>query len=113
MDSILQVCEQAKDWLRPHMFFIATALVTCTLVACSDIISKHLRILTSKWPKVFRTLIFILVTAFGYGSAIVYLTPVISKILLTVRLNISKCLLDELKFSKFSSNDKVNLIFLS
>ncbi len=82
MDSILQICEQAKDWLRPHMFFIATALVTCTLVACSDIISKHLRILTSKWPKVFRTLIFILVTAFGYGSAIVYLTPVISKILL-------------------------------
>ena len=79
MDSILQICEQAKDWLRPPMFFIATALVTCTLVACSDVISKHLRILTSKWPKVFRTLIFILVTAFGYGSAIVYLTPVISK----------------------------------
>ena len=54
MDSILQICEQAKDWLRPHMFFVATALVTCTLVACSNIISKHLRILTSKWPKVFQ-----------------------------------------------------------
>ena len=82
MDLFLQVCEQAKDWLRPHMFFIATALITCILVASSDAISKKLRQLTSNWPKFFRTFLFILVTAFGYGSAIVYLTPIVSKILL-------------------------------
>ena len=82
MDIFLQVCEQAKDWLRPHMFFVATALITCTLVASSDIISKHLRRFTSNWPRFFRTFLFIVVTAFGYGGAIVYLTPVISKILL-------------------------------
>ena len=82
MDLFLQICEQAKDWLRPHMFFIATALITCTLVASSENISKKLRHFTASWPKFFRTLIFIFVTAFGYGSAIVYLTPIISKILL-------------------------------
>jgi hypothetical protein len=82
MDFFLQICEQAKDWIRPHMFFIATALITCTLVASSDIISKQLRRLTSTWPKLFRTVLFIVVTAFGYGSAIVYFTPVLSKILI-------------------------------
>ena len=82
MDLFFQVCEQAKDWLRPHMFFVATALITCTLVASSDGISKKLRNVTANWPKIFRTFLFIIVTAFGYGSLIVYLTPVISKMLL-------------------------------
>jgi len=71
-----------SNWFRPHLTFIASALVATLLVIYGDRINKALWTMIKGAHFIFRTLAFIALCAFGYGALSVYLVPLLKKALL-------------------------------
>lgn len=61
--------------LLPYIFEISTALVACALVLLGNEINSFFRRAMRNQHFIFRTLVFILINAFGYGLIIVKATP--------------------------------------
>tara|TARA_R110002126_G_scaffold43475_7_gene124534 strand:- start:3756 stop:4091 length:336 start_codon:yes stop_codon:yes gene_type:complete len=64
--------------LRPYIRDIALAMVATCLVVFGDDINRFIRRQISSLHFIWRTAIFILVCAFGYGAITVFLTPVVA-----------------------------------
>ncbi|MBY5992283.1 DUF3392 domain-containing protein [Ferrimonas balearica] len=61
--------------LYPYLGSIATAMVACTLVVLHGDLQGFLRARIRTWPFVMRTLIYVLLIAFGYGLLITAAAP--------------------------------------
>ncbi|EGU37671.1 hypothetical protein VII00023_06994 [Vibrio ichthyoenteri ATCC 700023] len=71
----------AGQYLAPYLSEIATALIACSLVIFGGEINSSLRKLLRSQNFVVRTVVFILINAFGYGLIIVKATPYLTKTL--------------------------------
>jgi len=75
MDIITDFVVLLSKWCRTHLSDIALALMAAFLVLVGPMINRWLKRSIGHLNFVFRTLLFILVCAFGYGLAIIFLTP--------------------------------------
>lgn len=69
------------DWgalFRPYVRDIALALVATALVVFGDNLNAFVRRQTLTLHFIWRTLIFILLCAFGYGALTIFLTPLLA-----------------------------------
>ncbi|TDR78789.1 uncharacterized protein DUF3392 [Photobacterium lutimaris] len=66
------------NWIRPWVDDIATAVVTCLLVMFAADINRFMRKQLVGTNFIVRTIIFILINAFGYGFFIVSTAPLLS-----------------------------------
>ena len=73
---------EISSWFRPHLTFIASALIATILVIYGERINKAVWALVKGAHFIIRTLVFIALCAFGYGALSVYLVPVIRKLFL-------------------------------
>ncbi|MEZ9139440.1 MULTISPECIES: DUF3392 domain-containing protein [unclassified Shewanella] len=75
MNQIIAFFSKIGAMLHPWMSEIATALVACTIVIFATDINRALRRSLSGSGFIIRTSAFVLVNAFGYGLAIVSISP--------------------------------------
>lgn len=69
------------DWgalFRPYVRDIALAMVATCLVVFGDDLNRFVRRQTATLHFIWRTGIFILLCAFGYGALTIFLTPVVA-----------------------------------
>ncbi|MCY9844748.1 DUF3392 domain-containing protein [Vibrio caribbeanicus] len=69
------------SYTLPYMNEISTALIACVLVMAGGSINALLRKQLGNANFIIRTVVFILVNAFGYGLLIVKATPMLSTML--------------------------------
>ncbi len=69
------------DWgalFRPYVRDIALAMVATALVVFGDDLNRFIRRQIINLHFIWRTLIFILLCAFGYGALTIFLTPLVA-----------------------------------
>ena len=66
-------------WFRPYQYQTAMALIATILVIFGQDINNSIKKLTSKQHVIVRTVIFVLVCAFGYGLLTVWLTQLLAE----------------------------------
>ena len=76
-----EVALMPADWVRAHVFKIATAFTTAILVIYGDQINAAVKRRIRAYPFVIRTLIFVLLCSFGYGMLTVLITPSVAQLL--------------------------------
>ncbi|GGO69916.1 DUF3392 domain-containing protein [Bowmanella pacifica] len=75
---------QLTRWLSPYMAEIAMTLVATILVVYGDVANKQIKSFLSPYHFVLRTLVFVLICAFGYGAFILFVTPFIKDLLVMI-----------------------------
>ena len=78
MDWLLDLVAHWGAYLRPHLRDIALALVATSLVVFGNDINSLIRKQISSLHFVWRTLIFVLICAFGYGAFTLFMTPLVA-----------------------------------
>ena len=81
MELITDFVVTMSVWCRKHLADIVLALMATLLVLAGPAINAWIRKNIAAMNFFFRTLIFILVCALGYGMAIIFLTPWLAKAL--------------------------------
>jgi len=71
----------AAKYLLPYLSEISTALIACFLVMAGGEINTLVRRQLRNYNFVLRTIVFILINAFGYGLIIVKATPYLTRTL--------------------------------
>ncbi|WP_159652109.1 DUF3392 domain-containing protein [Vibrio atypicus] len=71
----------AAKYLLPYLSEISTALIACFLVMAGGEINTLVRRQLRNYNFVLRTIVFILINAFGYGLIIVKATPYLARTL--------------------------------
>ncbi|ALS98691.1 DUF3392 domain-containing protein [Lacimicrobium alkaliphilum] len=75
---------QLTQWLQPYYIEVAMTFVATLLVVYGDVVNKHIKRMLSPYPFVVRTLVFVLVCAFGYGAFILFVTPFFKQLILMI-----------------------------
>lgn len=70
-----------SQWFRPHLFTIALMIVATLLVLYGNTINGMIKRQIAGCHFILRTIIFILVCAFGYGLLTVWMTPFLGQLL--------------------------------
>lgn len=78
MEFITSLITDTGNWIRPWIDDIATATITCLLVMFAADINRFMRKQLVGTNFIVRTMIFILINAFGYGLFIVTAAPLLS-----------------------------------
>jgi len=73
--------QSLSEWIRPHLYPIAMAMVATLLVVFGGDINKWVRKTVRNYNFFVRLLIFILICGAGYGIATVFLTKVLARML--------------------------------
>ena len=73
-----------SQWLYPWMGEIAMAIMATLLVIYGETINRMVKRQINGLHFLFRTLIFILLCAFGYGALLIVVTPMLAKSLASV-----------------------------
>lgn len=81
MDILIDLIVSLSKWTRLHLSDIALAMMATALVLFGPAINAWVRRSIGHLNFAFRTLIFVLVCAVGYGLSIVYLTPLLASTL--------------------------------
>ncbi|OLQ90279.1 hypothetical protein BIY22_04585 [Vibrio panuliri] len=82
----------AGRYLAPYLTEISTALIACALVMFGGEINASLRRILRAQNFILRTLVFILINAFGYGLIIVKATPYLTRTLGQLPYGIMFCI---------------------
>jgi hypothetical protein len=61
-------------------------ILATILVVYGDVFNKHIKRMISPYHFVIRTLVFVLVCAFGYGLLVVFATPYLKMLILLIPL---------------------------
>lgn len=77
MDAVLSVFNELGGFMRPYVRDISLALVASLLVITGGDINRFIKRQISSANFFFRTVIFVLVSTFGYGAATVLLTNIL------------------------------------
>ena len=78
---IFEFLSPAGKYLLPYLTEISTALIACFLVMAGGEINTLLRRTLRNHNFVLRTVVFVLINAFGYGLIIVKATPYLARTL--------------------------------
>jgi cation transport ATPase len=84
MDGINSLLTQLSHWTQPYSSEIAITILATILVVYGDSFNKHIKRMISPYHFVIRTLVFVMVCAFGYGLFIVFATPFVKQLILWV-----------------------------
>ncbi|HUE90926.1 DUF3392 domain-containing protein [Pseudomonas sp.] len=79
MDLLLDLIVTLSRWSRSHLYDISLAIMATLLVLFGPGINAWVQRNTSSMNFIFRTLIFVLLCAVGYGLLIVFATPYLAK----------------------------------
>ena len=86
MDSLLQALSSVAltigSWLQPQLYNISLLLVVCFLSLYANDIIKVTKRFVARRHFIIRVLCFVLVTGFGMGLLVVFVTPFLCKLLL-------------------------------
>ncbi|MEI8642805.1 DUF3392 family protein [Pseudoalteromonas sp. Hal040] len=86
MDSLLQALSSVAltigNWLQPHLYNISLLLVVCFISLYANDIIKVTKRFVARRHFVVRVLCFVLITGFGMGLLVVFVTPFLSKLLM-------------------------------
>lgn len=78
-DLLSSLLSEWGSLIRPYIRDISLAMVTTCLVIFGDDINRIVRRQVNNLHFIFRTGVFILLCAVGYGALTVFLTPVVAK----------------------------------
>ncbi|AJR06277.1 DUF3392 domain-containing protein [Photobacterium gaetbulicola] len=78
MEFITSLITDIGNWIRPWTDDISTAAITCLLVMFAADINRFMRKQLIGTNFIVRTMIFILINAFGYGLFIVTTAPILA-----------------------------------
>ncbi|MDP5031601.1 DUF3392 domain-containing protein [Paraglaciecola sp.] len=84
MDAILSLLSQLSRVMQPHYSAIALSMVATVLVIYGDVLNKRLKRFVSPHHFIIRTLVFVVVCAFGYGLLTVFAAPFVKQLLLMI-----------------------------
>ena len=79
MEQIISIFHQVGSLLYPWLNEIATAIIACFLVAFGTDVNRFLRRKLLGRSFILRTVIFVIVNAFGYGMLIVSVSPLLAR----------------------------------
>jgi hypothetical protein len=83
----MDVVHSIAQFMRPYLGEIAISLVACILVIAGGDINRYLRVLLRGHNFLVRTLVFVLLNAFGYGLVIVHVSPMLASSLAQLDAN--------------------------
>jgi hypothetical protein len=86
MYEIKMIIIHFSQWLYPWLWEIAMAIMATLLVIYGESINRIVKRQISGLHFLIRTLIFILLCAFGYGALLIFVTPLLSKWLASVSM---------------------------
>ncbi len=75
MDWLSDLTAALGGTLYPYLGSIATAMVACALVVLHGDIQGFIRTRIRNWPFILRTLLYVVLIAFGYGLLITAVAP--------------------------------------
>lgn len=84
MSEIYELLGWMTDFIQPYLGEISLTLLATILVVYGDVINKHIKRMISPYHFIVRTVIFVLVCAFGYGLIIVFSSPYLKQLFLLV-----------------------------
>mgnify|MGYP006073218443 CR=1 FL=1 len=84
MDWIPSVLIQLSQWIQPYYSEIALTILATILVVYGDVCNKHIKRMMSPYHFVIRTVVFVLICAFGYGLFVVFATPYVKQLILWI-----------------------------
>ena len=84
MYEIKSIIIQLSQWLYPWLGEISMAIMATLLVIYGEILNRMLKRQISSLHFIIRTLLFILLCAFGYGALLIYVTPLLAQLLASV-----------------------------
>lgn len=73
-----------SQWLYPWLGEVAMAIMATLLVIYGGTINRLVKRQINGMHFIFRTLVFILLCAFGYGALLIFMTPLLGKWLASV-----------------------------
>ena len=79
MDLLLDLIVTLSRWSRSHLYDISLAIMATLLVLFGPGINAWVQRNTASMNFIFRTLIFVLLCALGYGLLIIFATPYLAK----------------------------------
>lgn len=79
MDYALDLIATLSRWSRSHLSDISLAIMATLLVLFGPAINAWVQQRIGRLNFVFRTLLFVLICAVGYGLAMVFVTPWLAK----------------------------------
>ncbi|MFC5694936.1 DUF3392 domain-containing protein [Pseudomonas sp. GCM10022186] len=79
MDAVLDMIATLSRWTRGHLDEIALAIMATLLVLFGPTINAWVQQRIGSLNFLFRTLLFVLLCAVGYGLAMIYVTPWLAK----------------------------------
>ena len=85
-DVLLDFLLEIGAWFKPYQYQAAMAIVATLLVLFGNQINSHIKKMFAGYHFAIRTIAFVLVCAFGYGLATVWLTGVLNEQLAKVPL---------------------------
>ncbi|WP_158969235.1 DUF3392 domain-containing protein [Paraglaciecola sp. L3A3] len=84
MQPILDALAQISSWMQPYYSEIALTILATILVVYGDVINKHIKRMISQYHFVIRTIVFVLICAFGYGLLLVFVSPFLKQVILAI-----------------------------
>lgn len=84
MDIVFECLALMTNWLKPYYNEISLTILATILVVYGDVLNKHIKRLISPYHFIIRTVVFVLICAFGYGLVMIFLTPYIKQALLLI-----------------------------
>lgn len=84
MEIVQSVLMRFSSWIQPYYTEIALTILATVLVVYGDVLNKHIKQMIRPYHFVLRTITFVLVCAFGYGLLIVFLTPFVKQLIITI-----------------------------
>jgi len=76
---MIELLSQAGGWLRPYQYQLALAFIATLLVLFGNDINRQIKKLLNGQHFIVRLVVFVLVCAFGYGLATVWLTSILAQ----------------------------------
>ncbi|MCE0492679.1 DUF3392 domain-containing protein [Vibrio salinus] len=77
----MEVLNSIGQYISPYLREISTALVACILVMAGNEVNAFLRKVMRNQHFIVKTVVFIILNAFGYGFIIVKLSPYLARTL--------------------------------
>ncbi|MGJ8679078.1 DUF3392 domain-containing protein [Paraglaciecola sp.] len=81
---LLEALAGVTRLLAPYYSEISITILATILVVYGDVINKHIKRMISPYHFIIRTLVFVLVCAFGYGFLLVIATPYVKQLILMI-----------------------------
>ncbi|MCF2947114.1 DUF3392 domain-containing protein [Paraglaciecola aquimarina] len=81
MAFLNQILGQLTGLIQPYLSEISLTILATVLVVYGDVINKHIKRMISPYHFIIRTIVFVLVCAFGYGVLLVFASPYVKQLI--------------------------------